>query len=222
MKRFAIACMCLAMVATVANAEDLRLFFSASDDVSAAPAEWVNEENLVLDAPGTAYLWADVMDAGIWNGLAFGLNSPMAGTGEMLLPSFSGLLRWNPGSDNTGDLMGTDNYNLAAIQELGIRNPKFILDDLALDVDGHSLHLLGEINVTEAMAGDELYISVGTQGISRSGGNPETDVIFFGFGDAGVAGNDFGAQTTMADLSFVPEPASFLLLGLAGLALRRR
>ena len=68
----------------------------------------------------------------------------------------------------------------------------------------------------------EVYLAVGPGGIGRQLGSPDTDLLFFGAGDAGLLGKHFGATSEHWDLRITPEPASLILLSLAGLFLRRR
>ncbi|MCH8807804.1 MAG: PEP-CTERM sorting domain-containing protein, partial [Planctomycetes bacterium] len=75
----------------------------------------------------------------------------------------------------------------------------------------------------------EVFLQVGDIGIIRTNtvGNPGAtwDDVYLGFGDenAGLMGNSFDRGSPIAEATIVvPEPAGLLLLGLAGLAIRRR
>ncbi|MCH8807803.1 MAG: hypothetical protein IH986_17195 [Planctomycetes bacterium] len=75
----------------------------------------------------------------------------------------------------------------------------------------------------------EIFLQVGDIGIIRTNifGNPNVtwDDVYLGFGDenAGLMGNSFDMGSPIAEATIVvPEPAGLLLLGLAGLAIRRR
>ena len=74
----------------------------------------------------------------------------------------------------------------------------------------------------------EVFLQIGAVGIIRTNtiGNPGVtwDDVYLGFGDenAGLLGNSFDISSPIAEAKIVPEPAGLLLLGLAGLASRRR
>ena len=81
---------------------------------------------------------------------------------------------------------------------------------------------MGNITVQcgEGEAGG-LYFAVGEGGIARQGGSVDEDLIYFGAND-GIRGDAFGGYGEIPMAICTPEPASLLLLGLAGLFLRRR
>ena len=218
MRKVLVAIMCLGLVATVANANDILFYFSNQADNSGVPAEFTGAVNPVPAAP-VMYLWAYVGTGDEWNGVALDItinnalpDSPMYNPSSVLGQ------RWNNNSDL--DWVGDNHAFGVAVTEWGlgsliepIMNPEF-------SVDRH--YRLGEITMPGA---SEEFLAVGVGGIARRGGNVLDDGIFFGFTDTGawdgpLRGDDLGAVSAFSDI--VPEPASLLLLGLAGLALRRR
>jgi hypothetical protein len=111
----------------------------------------------------------------------------------------------NPGSGN----FGVRNRNL------------FNSDDQFTNDDVTDATLLGWIDVAGNNGG--VFFEVGNATMARDGGGNK-EAVYFGFGDEGdgIKGDDVDRASSMADATIVPEPSSLLLLGLAGLALRRR
>ncbi len=80
--------------------------------------------------------------------------------------------------------------------------------------------LLGYVDV-EGSQGN-LWMTVESPIFARLGATPD-DFVHFGYGDASVTTGSIGVRTTIADATIgAPEPTSLMLLGLGGLALRRR
>jgi hypothetical protein len=122
----------------------------------------------------------------------------------------------------TGTLNGADGTNLVAIQEIGLPNPYPLdaQDHLAITAsDGSVQFYLGSAIIQDV---GPVFLHVGFGGISRVGGDPDTDLIYFGWGDAPLHGNEFGAASAMWDFAEVPEPGSFVLIAAAALWLRRQ
>jgi hypothetical protein len=180
---------------------------------------------------GTArfHLWAKVEprddgESNRWNGIALGINI----TGGGVLTEWTGLnvnapstaRRWQTNSDFDGR-NGTVNF--VGVTTTGAQGPA--LDDgwdTGPSYDGGNDDVyMGYLEVTGG-AGTEIFLTVGTAGITREGGSPQVDDVNFGWGDGSVRGNQFGAASALADACITPEPASLLLIGLGALALRRR
>ena len=232
--------LCLGLFATVANAQgsDLELYFSAATGAGdVIPPEYAAYENPVLPAAGgTAYLWAFVLEGDRWNGVALQNHGPDATGGLMYNDAFIGNLRWEPPPGSDLDPVG-DNYIFGyGVETSGLGHAgEAIADDLGLwdfyiPGTNHTGAAGGHYLIAEYTwaGGDPVFLAPGIGGISLSGADPGANLVYFGFNadgtdrDAPVVDNDVGTESPVADLTFIPEPASLLLLGLAGLLLRRR
>ncbi len=232
MRKFVLVSM-MALCVAGASAANLQLFFSetpwqagmTADDLPA-----ITNPEIATDVPVTLYIWAMTERTGssfdTWNGINLDLVGAPDATGfaynPMAYDEFGELsfMRWHLGSDFTFD----DGDGMLGVGGLG--------DAQGLGKPGDPQRVSGPSPITNLFfplaeitfqPGDyEVYLAVGPAGIGRQLGSPDTDLIFFGAGDAGVLGNNFGAVSEHWDLRITPEPASLILLSLAGLFLRRR
>lgn len=196
-----------------------------------SPSELGSQTNPTLPAAGgRLHIWGtgDLgdPDPNVWNGIGIriqisgGAGVVITGGGGLNVTSPTTLRRWETGSDFNP--VGDSRYNFIAVTRAGLNLPP--LDD-GWD-NGSNAVYMGYIDLsgntgTEAA---EVRFVVDTAGITRQGGSPNVDRVFFGWGDPALRGDNFLQASRDADafVAPIPEPASMLLVGLAALALRRR
>ncbi len=232
---------CLGMMAVVANANDLHIYLGTPVDTAAFVADDGGLAHPVVTDPVgqvTYGVWAETgvdWDAGTWD-VWIGIAVDYMTTGGVSvvssvmdnsdhLPGIPTAYRWEASSD----FGGTDGFFLVAVTRYGLGgmlpgDAGGVPADMwaytpEMGVSGF-VYWLGNITLACDAPG-ELYLGVGTGGIARQGGDVDSDLIYFGAAD-GMRGDAFAQFPTVPLLTCIPEPASLLLLGLAGLVLRRR
>jgi hypothetical protein len=249
MRKILVAFAVLGAFAMVANAQHSVTFYFGAPETVTGPfpiAGFVGDDGYPQpDAdPGTvtlglwatpAFDWASPPD--IWQGI----NINVITTGDVTVDNvamnnfnhgslFSPAYRWESSSD-----FGTDNhFYLVGVSTFGIGgmlpDPYGSPSDDLCYVDGPEgsgflRYWMGNVTLSGADAGGDVFLQIGMGGIARRGGVVTTDLIYFGRdGDAPLLGDDFMAMTATPEFHFnaIPEPASLILLSLAGLFLRRR
>lgn len=225
MRKFVVGLMAVALLAGVASAAPIHFYFSHQSSTASVPPEWTTQTNLVSTAGTPVYLWARLTLGERWVGIGMVYDQDIT-AGMMENPSwgFGGATkRWETGSD-------FDPVGPAFVFPSGPPNNHIVLVAVAMPglggdandpgyvVEGGT-HLHYRVGwLTPAAL--PMRMGIGLAGIARSGGTAGGDLVFFGFGDAGLPNNTFHGFSALPDI--VPEPASLMLLGLAALALRRR
>ncbi len=200
----------------------------------------------------TVGIWAQVAlnEAGealdVWNGIGLKIvGDDGVVISDLLMDNFNhqqGLgvqRRWETGSDFGPNKGQPNDFLLVAVsqgfglggwfpRELGLPTTdwwsygtetpfNYWLGNVTFSYDGSD----GPKNVFFAIMGEASGVHEG--GVSRQGGDVEVDRIYFGLDEPiGLRGDDWGSASSLPDFTFAPEPASLILLSLAGLFLRRR
>ncbi|MBN2446453.1 MAG: PEP-CTERM sorting domain-containing protein [Phycisphaerae bacterium] len=200
----------------------------------------------------TINIWANLGLAPdkVWNGLGFGVyttGSIMAtvnldilsndwnvhGPSGRWLDSGMDFPRWNTGSDSYGDSNG-DIVTMAAIGEAGLGGVEdygigatTVYDwDTIQYVSGYrgDWFKLGTITVSAIGGGaGEVYLTY--RPTNFIGGSKGESIIYYGYGANGIinADENIGVMSNVPLVTLnIPEPASLILLAIAGLAIRRR
>lgn len=250
MKKLVCALVALGLMVGVASAYNMNVYFSTSNDYSLAgipPAA----SNPTVAVGQTVYVWANEVAQGgawpQWNGVSIafkdGVATPDGSPADPLHPVISSATfynpqnvnadktRWDVGSDFTAT--GDNEVNLLAVagpvygigtRPIYYQAPYYLGEDtMARQYNPGTqtrYYLLGEMVFGSA---GSIFMTVGNGGITTTtSAGPHSDQVFFGTGDAAMWDSDKYIRSAVADLTVTPEPASLILLGLAGLALRRR
>ena len=234
MRTLIVHLVCLGLLATLAQAQPvIEFYFSKMSCAEADPYSYAlppeyGSPDLVWPSPGEmVYLWCRTPYGTPWDNIAIDFTPPDVTGGWMHdeVPVISGkgtTDRWENGSDFDPT---DEDINLIRGTAVGIGanwNDAYSIPEPGWDMVHYCLGSLCA-DYTETLA----WMSVGSGLITRSG--YDTSEVYFGFDEFGnpeLAGSGFvsGTTSTRADVwLYAPaEPASLVLLVIAGLALRRR
>ena len=197
----------------------------------------------------TLNVWAKTDLNHVWNGVAFDLQTTgdVTATAQLDLAVDKwtvrsnngkfrinagdelGLVRWNSGSDATANSeVAGDILKGVAVLEPGMGGTGDLGIGATSVYSGGAYTLeqrgtwfkLGTITVQ----GTDGSVFLGYQTTNFLGGLKGESIMYYGYGASGIVNLDanVGMASDAPFVTVIPEPASFLLLALAGLAIRRR
>ena len=190
-------------------------------------------------------IWAKV-DEHNWKGLGFSVHATGDLTATVTMDVFADawsvrgnngkflyggttFQRWNTGSDTTASAVGDNIVNMVAVQEPGLGGTGDIGVGATSVYGAGTPYGLGERGTWFQVGAIEVCgtnggIFLDYRGTNFEGGLKGESIIYYGYAASGIVNLDenLGVIADAAFVTFVPEPASLILLALAGLAIRRR
>ena len=176
----------------------------------------------------TITLWAQTNAIDTWNGFGLSLVDGQGRameclTGGIINPDDGGfpvgVNRWHPDSDL--DFGGDGVVKGVAVTERGIGGNLDAYQTYAAPTRG--TYLGSVVCATGTCCPGDVYAMVNDAKINQSGvPSGEPVPVFFGIDTVSVNGRETGAMSANPLFRCVPEPASLVLIALAGLVIRRR
>ena len=221
------------LLVTAASAQVNPIYVYASlDPVPTPPITTVPSIGLPVgdcsQGDVTITLWAETNYLDTWNGfglsLVDGQGQAMAClTGGIINPDDGGfpvgVNRWHPDSDL--DFGGDGVVKGVAVTERGIGG-NFDAYQAYVEPTSRITYLGSVVCGLDCCPGD-VYAMVNDAKINQSGvPSGESVPVYFGIDTVPVNGRETGAMSANPLFSCVPEPASLVLIALAGLVIRRR
>jgi hypothetical protein len=243
-KKFLRLAACLGVLGVLADAGDLHIYLGTPQYPEPWGAGSVSDDGglmhpVVTDPVGevTYGVWAEIeVDWGagtwdVWNGIGvhYMTTGGVTVVDSVMNNDSHAPCGWACRWEDSSDFGGADGFFLVAVTRYGLGGmlppdfgvyPPDTYSYVPTMGSGPLKYWLGNITLACDAPG-ELYLGVGTGGIFRQGGSAATDLIYFGSAE-GMRGDAFAEFPTVPLLTCIPEPASLLLLALAGMVLRRR
>jgi hypothetical protein len=187
----------------------------------------------------TLFVWAEMVGGGAQKWAGIGMDIKTVGDVKMTGFNFwnytnGGYIRWDGTGIGSSSATLLNDIILAAVSQQGVNSSGNTTANAGADkqyINNGTTNrhvVIGSVTfMATAPSGffggmGWSYIGIGDAGIARDTGVEES--IYLGHGDEGdgLTGESKNTYSTIAEASFMPEPASIVLLALAGLMLRRR